>query len=498
MKGKERAKQKLYAGGYLTVFLALTITVLLSLILVLVEGARINAVRMKTETAGNIAVRSVLGEFHRELLRQYDLYFIDTSYGTGTGSVENLRQHLQTYMEKNLIAEPAPGFGLKGDFTGTSLAGLTLDAARFAADDRAQALREQVFAYMTAAPGGEVLAEILPDTSVWQGMLEDGAVWEEKRKEAGEDLREGIREAKEKAKKEHTAQERREAREEGDETAQEAVEAMDQFRLLPILRQIFGDTSGISQAVAGTNLLSGRGIHYGDGLRPDNSHGYPRADEAVFDLYLGEKCGCYTRPLEKGRLKYQLEYILCGRETDMENLEKTAERLFLIRMASNCASIFSDTARGAQAQAVAVLVSLVLFSPQLAELFKNVLLFSWAYLESIRDLRTLFDGGRVPLQKTPETWRTSFLGLLAPEDAVAGSGAGTGLLYTDYLQGLLFLEGSSVKSIRTMDIMEMDIRMTEGNSGFCMDWCADAFSMTASVTSRFGYSFELVKSEGYN
>ena len=49
-----------------------------------------------------------------------------------------------------------------------------------------------------------------------------------------------------------------------------------------------------------------------------------------------------------------------------------------------------------------------------------------------------------------------------------------------------------------MDIMEMDIRMTEGNSGFCMDWCADAFSMTASVTSRFGYSFELVKSEGYN
>ena len=58
----------------MTVFLALSVTVLLSLILVLVEGARINAIRMKTECAGNIAVRSVLGEFHRELLRQYDLY----------------------------------------------------------------------------------------------------------------------------------------------------------------------------------------------------------------------------------------------------------------------------------------------------------------------------------------------------------------------------------------------------------------------------------------
>jgi integrase len=49
----------------MTVFLALSLLVLLSLILTLVEGARINAIRMRTETAGNTAVRSVLGEFHR-------------------------------------------------------------------------------------------------------------------------------------------------------------------------------------------------------------------------------------------------------------------------------------------------------------------------------------------------------------------------------------------------------------------------------------------------
>ena len=89
MKAGKKREKYLYAGGYLTVFLALTITVLLSLILLLLEGARINAIRMKTETAGNIAVRSALGEFHRELLRQYDLYFIDTSYGTGAGGTEN-------------------------------------------------------------------------------------------------------------------------------------------------------------------------------------------------------------------------------------------------------------------------------------------------------------------------------------------------------------------------------------------------------------------------
>ena len=98
MKIRRETVSNKYADGYLTVFLTLTLAVLLSLILTLVEGARINAIRMKTECAGNIAVRSVLGEFHRELLRQYDLYFIDASYGTGNASTENVRQHLQNYI----------------------------------------------------------------------------------------------------------------------------------------------------------------------------------------------------------------------------------------------------------------------------------------------------------------------------------------------------------------------------------------------------------------
>ena len=36
------------------------------------------------------------------------------------------------------------------------------------------------------------------------------------------------------------------------------------------------------------------------------------------------------------------------------------------------------------------------------------------------------------------------------------------------------------------------------NGSFRMDWCLDAFSMTATVKSRFGYEFELTKCEGYD
>lgn len=491
MKIRRETVSDQYTGGYLTVFLALTLTVLLSLILTLVEGARINAVRMRTETAGNIAVRSVLGEFHRELLRQYDLYFIDASYGTGAASLENVQRHLTTYMSKNLESGG-------GDFTGTSLESLTLDAARFAADDQAKALREQVYAYMSADPAGMVLSEILTDSDTWRGLMDDGSVWEEQREEAREDLREQMRRAREEAVEEHTADERQQAREEGDNTAEEGIEEMDRFRLLPILRQVFGDTSGISGVIADSDVISKRGIHYGNALQPANSHGYPRADEALFDLYIAEKCGCYTAPLEKGKMKYQIEYILTGGASDRDSLEKTAEMLLLIREAANCMYLFTDGPRMREAELLAAIVSLVLLNPELKEVLKTALLFAWAYLESIRDLRTLFDGGRVPLMKSSDTWQTSLLGILAPETSVGGGGSGTGLLYTEYLQALLYLEGSSVKSLRMMDIMEMDIRQTEGNGRFRMDWCLDAFSMKADVKSRFGYEFILTKCEGYD
>lgn len=497
VKASVKQKEIKYADGYLTVFLTLSITVLLPLVLTLVEGARINAIRMKTEIAGNTAVRSVLGEFNKELLKQYDLYFVDCSYGTGSASLENVQQHLSTYMEKNLDTEVSSILGINGDFTGSHLTGLTVDKSRFAADGGARALREQVYAYMSADPAGSIAAPFLSQIDTIQSLFDDSSKWEEKRIKAREDFQKELRRAKKRAKK-AKKEEREEAEEDSDDTAEKAVEEMDRFRLLPILRQVFGDLSGISSASAGDNIISSRAVHYGDNLEAENSHKYPEAGAVMFDLYIGEKCGCYTHPLEKGKLKYQQEYILNGKGTDRENLEKTAEKLLLMREAANCAYIFTDSVRMGQAEMVAALIAFIFFNPQLKDALKNVLLFAWAYLESVQDLRTLFDGGRVPVMKSSDTWKTSLLGMLTPESSISGGNGGRGLRYTEYLQLLLFLEGSSLKSLRTMDVMEMDIRKTPGNGNFCMDWCMDTFSMTANVKSRFGYEFTLTRTEGYN
>ena len=106
------------------------------------------------------------------------------------------------------------------------------------------------------------------------------------------------------------------------------------------------------------------------------------------------------------------------------------------------------------------------------------------------------DGGKVPLVKTKETWKTSLSGIFNP--AARKQASGNGLRYEDYLRILLFLEGRDKKTERLMDVMEMDVRKALGSESFRMDWCLDAFSMTATVKSRYGYSFTLTKSEGYD
>ena len=69
--------------------------------------------------------------------------------------------------------------------------------------------------------------------------------------------------------------------------------------------------------------------------------------------------------------------------------------------------------------------------------------------------------------------------------------------YKEYLQIMLFLQDKTSRAYRAMDIMEMDIRCTPGNSKFRLDGCFDTYEAELSVTSGFGYSYEMTRSYGF-
>ena len=53
------------------------------------------------------------------------------------------------------------------------------------------------------------------------------------------------------------------------------------------------------------------------------------------------------------------------------------------------------------------------------------------------------------------------------------------------------------KTKRMMDIMEMDIRQTEGNAGFKLDYCVDVFRAQLEVGTKYGYEVGIERIYGY-
>ena len=92
-------------AGYLTVYLTLCLTLILSLYLVLIDGARRNGAGLEAVCAAEAGLQSIMAEYHRELFEQYNLFAIDSSYGTSVCGRKNTEAHLMEYIKTNLCVE---------------------------------------------------------------------------------------------------------------------------------------------------------------------------------------------------------------------------------------------------------------------------------------------------------------------------------------------------------------------------------------------------------
>ena len=79
----------------------------------------------------------------------------------------------------------------------------------------------------------------------------------------------------------------------------------------------------------------------------------------------------------------------------------------------------------------------------------------------------------------------------------SGGSSGEGLSYEEYLRIMLLMTDLNDKTWRLMDLMEMDIRETQGNIHFRIDGCLD--TITAHVTIEGGSGFEgtFIRTRGY-
>ena len=90
--------------GYLTVFLAMSLGFLTAFILMLTAGAVYNAEKLRLECAADTGMNAVLSEFHRGLYDRYGLLYVDAAYRGEAPLLSNVERRLQYYIEQNTAA----------------------------------------------------------------------------------------------------------------------------------------------------------------------------------------------------------------------------------------------------------------------------------------------------------------------------------------------------------------------------------------------------------
>lgn len=458
--------------GYLTVFLALSVSIFSGFILFLTGNAVKNAGKIRLEGAVDIGMNSVLAEYHIGLKERYDLFYIDASYNHCQPSTANLESRLDFYIMKNVYHDN------KNTPWGNILfQKAEVKSIQTAADGKGNSMKNQAVTYIrdskTERPEARV-SSFLPEIKKLD-QRDAAAEWSALQEQiAGMELP-------------------RILNEQGEwEEVPLGNPADHIFHLLCsdilYLAEANLKKTGIG-CIQKKDYISARKIQENPDYR------YTETEEEDFLVYLHEKMGSFRNPKQDGFLQLQLEYIAAGKESDYENLKEAAETLLRWRFSSDIELVMADAGLYREARAMAE----ALLAVQLKEAFKEPvtksILYACAYLEAIKDVKSILRGDRIPIRKdrcyTPVTD--------VADGNIGGNNVsdGTGLNYEQYISCMLTLADRNKRDFRSMDIIEMDIRFLTGNPYFKMDWCIERCSAVITAKGSLKDKYTLNRMYGY-
>lgn len=509
-------------GGYLTVYMSLTLAVLLSLCMTMIEGARRSAMRMQAEVITDTAMRSVLAEYHRELMRQYNIFAVDSSYGTSESGIGQTSMHFKKYMDLNYNPDVSMPWLDYRDFIGAYPESAQIEAVSYLTDgsgavfracavdaikdDLGLAMAEEVIGWATST---ELTAADQMDV---QGELGSG------------NASVALAAAGERSRRESEIEAKQSEYEEACKAAEEAGEEAPSAPELPSLPEqynspVSGIAGSVNSGILGyvvddpenlsrrqidlDSILSGRAaagdISSGsiESGSSDDGIADEALDKALFGEYLMRYMGRYGATDDSDAMWYQIEYLIAGKENDTENLNSVAMRILGIRAGLDFIYLETDASKKADAELLAEGICAICLIEDMAPALTHVILLAWALAEGRYDTRVLMSGGRIPFIKDSSTWHSDMWNALSGVDPGPFTGTENGLEYKDYLRIFMFMTDTDKLTVRAMDLIEADIRLSSGNEHFRMDACMETIECSALIKSPFGSSVNIRRRLGY-
>lgn len=452
--------------GYITIYLSLTTIILLSFILTLIEGIRLRTIYFQAETVLDIGINSIFAEYNRETLDRYGLLLLDTSYGTEVTEEENTISRLLYYMNLNFSPPGKDALPNYRDLTGLHADNGSFPSVSYATDDSGEVLKYQVVRYMKEKTGLSYLQHTTEAYAAGLPELSKPVAVESPAPSQG--------------------------------ASNPYDDLLTSMQSSSLLHYVIKDVAEISHKTIQKEYASHRSRKEGAGLWMEQESVTDIEDNGLYYSYLMEHCGRYGDVKEDTKLDYEIEYLLQGKTKDDSNLKGVAEDIFQIRYVINAAYLFTDSGKNAEAMGVASVMAGLMLNPELAEPIKMAILAAWCYAETIQDVRIVFDGKKVPYVKDGSCWNTPLFQLLTFSYHLDEYKASeTGMDYEDFLYTFLATKNQDNLQIRFCDIVEMNVRMSPGNSHFRIDRCIYQLEAKVNVSSKYGHGLSITQKYSY-
>ena len=468
-------KQSLAASVVIPLCLALT--ALAVFLLALLEGARHFGLKADAKEWTNLTAESLFAAYQPFLFEEYGLFFLDGGFGKGKLSLSRAEGEMEALLCDNFALEGVNLYRM-------GVAGVNVSEVQLAADDDGAVFAAYAANVMKKEIGVRAAKKILSEIKRIDEKGEGSINPEDAMKDANHAIEEA-RQAQEEAAKDEKAEDR-----DGDASppperpvqppAENPLEIVKRLREKGILALTLPEGKSLSgrKAPEGKRLLE-RDLARGNFKKKEKAGWYERI---LMQEYLKPLIGNAVTPKVGGALSYGVEYLICGKKSDEENLKGTVRKLLLLREVMNFLYLQGDHAKQAEALSAASAIAGITGNPAIISLVKQGILAAWAYVESIYDVKELLNGGKVPLTKNASQWKSSLSNFGAGEGSGTANSA-SGLTYERYLDALLYAKSVKQAAYRAMDLMEWDLQNEKGFAKCKMDQMAVGMKIEAEYNA---------------
>ena len=193
----------------------------------------------------------------------------------------------------------------------------------------------------------------------------------------------------------------------------------------------------------------------------------------IFSVF---KSGMSPADEENSFFRNEIEYIIEGKKSDAANRSAVRADLLKLRTLLNSIYIYSSPKMMKEAL---LLAETITPGPE-AVITQAALIAAWAAMEAELDIKTLDEGGKVPVFKDSSSWKTDINGKVA---AGKGEFEERGYGYEGYLKILLTALKKEVRLTRMMDLIQINLQGTYSEDFYIKD-CYRGFKFEAQVNGR--------------